>query len=303
MNPFKKYWDGLSERKQAGLRFAGVSAVLILTLWVSVAVISYVFTWRQDQSALTAGGAVDNAAASSGLSLGHFLVTDSFGLAAFCVVVFMLLWTVSILWKDCPLKLKKWFLGLFSLTFLLSWTLAFAGMYTGQEFAFGGGLGGRAGAAIVGACVGKIGEGVTIAILLALYFGWFFCMSSRFADKLMGRKEEAIEGPDETSEAPFETSDTFEEDEETEPVIAPVKTKTNRRKPQEEETVEEETPEEEENADDEGITIVTDNTLEQEVREPLKPIDNRLDPPDGLPRYQTPELSTRLPNSPSWAIT
>ena len=40
-----------------------------------------------------------------------------------------------------------------------------------------------------------------------------------------------------------------------------------------------------------GINVVTDDTLEQEVREPLKPIDNRLDPPDGLPKYKTPELS------------
>ena len=39
------------------------------------------------------------------------------------------------------------------------------------------------------------------------------------------------------------------------------------------------------------LTITRDNTLDQEVKEPLKPIDNRLDPPDGLPKYKTPELS------------
>jgi S-DNA-T family DNA segregation ATPase FtsK/SpoIIIE len=43
--------------------------------------------------------------------------------------------------------------------------------------------------------------------------------------------------------------------------------------------------------DEQGINIVKDNTLAQEVKEPLKPIDNRLDPPDGLPKYKTPELS------------
>ena len=40
-----------------------------------------------------------------------------------------------------------------------------------------------------------------------------------------------------------------------------------------------------------GITVITDDTLEQEVKEPLPPIDNRLDPPDGLPKYKTPSLS------------
>ena len=36
--------------------------------------------------------------------------------------------------------------------------------------------------------------------------------------------------------------------------------------------------------------MVKDDTLEQEVKVPLKPIDNRLDPPDGLPKYKTPGL-------------
>jgi len=74
MNPVTKYWNGLSERKQTGIRYAGIFLVLILTLTVAVSVISYLFTWKQDQSALTAADpAIQNAAASSGLSLGHFL--------------------------------------------------------------------------------------------------------------------------------------------------------------------------------------------------------------------------------------
>ncbi|MBO4467032.1 MAG: DNA translocase FtsK, partial [Bacteroidales bacterium] len=50
------------------------------------------------------------------------------------------------------------------------------------------------------------------------------------------------------------------------------------------------TEEPEEEANEEGITVITDDTLEQEVKEPLKPIDNRLDPPDGLPYYKVPSL-------------
>ena len=51
-------------------------------------------------------------------------------------------------------------------------------------------------------------------------------------------------------------------------------------------------PQEEEPAGEEeaGINVVKDDTLEQEVKVPLKPIDNRLDPPDGLPKYKTPGL-------------
>lgn len=298
----KAYWKGLSERKRAGFRFAGIAAVLLLTLTVTVAVCSYVFTWKQDQSQLS-GGEVQNAAASSGLSIGHFLVTDSFGLAAFAVVAFLIAWSVSLLWKGSGFRFKKWFLGCFSLAFILSWILDLAGRFTGWRYLFGGGPGGRAAAALVEWGISGVGVFVTAAVLAALLIGWFYCMSQRFADWLMGRPE-VNPGPDPGSEAPFETTDTIDpsefpqggEETDIQPVVlgteadseeagaAPVFVTTGTRKPRQPKTA----PEPE--AGDEGIKVVTDDTLEQEVKEPLKPIDNRLDPPDGLPKYRTPEL-------------
>ncbi len=298
----KAYWKGLSERKRAGLRFAGIAAVLLLTFAVTVAVCSYVFTWRQDQSAL-AGGDVENAAASSGLSIGHFLVTDSFGLAAFVVVAFLIAWSLGLLWKESGFRFKKWFLGCFTLAFLLSWILDLVGRFAGWAYLFGGGPGGRAAAALVDWSVSHVGELVTGAGLLALLIGWFYCMSRRFADWLMGRPQ-VIQGPDPASEDPFETTDTLDPsdilqggeepegpqvalagEEPEEEAAAPVFVSTGTRKPRQPKEAGQKDPEEE------GIKVVTDDTLDQEVKEPLKPIDNRLDPPDGLPRYHTPELS------------
>ena len=169
MNFFKRYWEGLSERKQAGIRYACNTVLLVLTVWVTVSVVSYVFTWREDQSALTAAGAVENAAARTGLSAGHFLVTESFGLAAFCLVLFLLVWCIKRLWSGCQANMKKWFLGMLTLSFLLSWALSFAGRFLDMEYAFGGGLGGRAGAALVNWTVAQVGEIVTICILAALF--------------------------------------------------------------------------------------------------------------------------------------
>ena len=128
MNPFTRYWNSLTERKQTGIRYAGICLVFLVTLTVIISVVSYLFTWKQDQSALSAAGdpAIENAAASSGLSLGHFLVTDSFGLAAFCLIVLLLAWCMKLLWKDSPIRLKKWFFGFLTLTFLLSWMLSLA---------------------------------------------------------------------------------------------------------------------------------------------------------------------------------
>ena len=313
MNPVTKYWNGLSERKQTGIRYAGIFLVLILTLTVAVSVISYLFTWKQDQSALTAADpAIQNAAASSGLSLGHFLVTESFGLAAFCILAFLMAWCVKLLWKESPIRLKKWFYGCFSLTFILSWILAMVGMLTQWEYAFIGGLGGRAGAAVVGLLVSKLGEIITCALLLGLLAFWFYCMSARFAALLMGKRPAAGEGEEApTAEPEVAAADTaltaepapalsFVTTETTD--AAPVEEKKPRRslfkrapKPEkeaEDPAAAEEVPVEEsaQEEGESGLNVVTDDTLEQEVKEPLKPIDNRLDPPDGLPKYKTPSL-------------
>ena len=82
MNPFIKYWNSLSERKQTGIRYAGICVVFLVTLTVIISVVSYLFTWKADQSLQTGSGVAANAAASGGFSIGHFLVTQSFGLGA-----------------------------------------------------------------------------------------------------------------------------------------------------------------------------------------------------------------------------
>ena len=296
MNPVTQYWQGLSERKKAGFHFAGTAVVLLVTVWVAVAVTSYLYTWRQDQSELSVGSSpeIQNAAASSGLSLGHFLVTDSFGLAAYAVLAFLIAWSIKRCWSGSRIRLGKWFLGCLTLAFLLSWLLSYLGIFTGLEYAFGGGLGGRAGAAWVSWLLAKTGEIITGAFLLLLLAGWFYSMSRRFSDFLMGRSAAPAipEGPDPADEAPFETSDTFEPEEDAAPEESPAVPEKPAKKlfPRREKKApaEEEEPVADASTD---ITVVTDDTLEQEVKEPLRPIDNRLDPPDGLPKYKTPALS------------
>ena len=296
MNRITSYWRNLPERSRAGFRLAGTAIILLVTVWVAVSVTSYLFTWRQDQSALPGGeAAVENAAATSGLSLGHFLVTESFGLAAYVVLAFLLAWSVKRIWPEGPVNMRKWFYGCLTLSFLLSWILAFVGILSGQEFLFGGGLGGRAAAALVGKMLSFSGEIITGLVLLTLVVAWFYGMSPRFSDFLMGRRTHVPaepEAPAPEDEAPFETSDTYTPEEENAPEEAA-------EGPEEEEASEKprlfgkpRAPRKPREKDPEtDITVVTDDTLDQEVVEPLKPIDNRLDPPDGLPKYKTPSLN------------
>ena len=285
-----KLQASLTPRRRTGIKIAAVATVLLVTLWMSVSTISYIFTWRQDQS-FTSGGEVINAASTSGFSLGKFLVSDSFGLAALCIVLFMILWSLKLLWPSLKIGMRKAFYGLLTLTLLLSWILSYAGLVTGNEFTFGGGLGGRCGTALVSAVSG-LGPIVTGALLVVLAILWLYCMSSSFSDFMMGRKKETEEPvipseveqsqPEEDSFIPGTSSVIPEEAGE------PAPEKKRRRKDAfvtttsaEEENVEHES---------EGLTVIKDDTLEQEVCEPLKPIDNRVDPPDGLPRYEVPSI-------------
>ena len=295
MKLFSKWWDGLSERKQVGIRYAGIALVLLGTVTVLVSLVSYLFTWQQDQSVLTTPGAVqvENAAAASGFSIGHFLITDSFGLAAFCLAAFLLAWSCRLICPSWNIKLKKWFMGMFTLSFLLSWSLALVSMLAGWEQVFSGGLGGRAGAAVVNLAVAKLGEPIVALILLILLGFWCYCMSARFSEWVMRKpqpKEEqpadvpAAEDPVITTivETPYVSTASQDEEEEDKP--------KRRIRLKKEKVAEDAAEAEAAETDPEGIKVITDDTLDQEVKEPLKPIDNRLDPPDGLPKYKTPKL-------------
>ena len=293
-----KWWERLSERKQAGIRLAFIAVVLIVTVLTLVSVSSYFFTWRQDQSVATAAtdAAVQNAAASSGFSIGRFLVTESFGVAALLVVAFLVVWSVKLCWKGCPWNLKKWFFGCLTGAFLFSWIAAFVGDIFGVGYVFGSGLGGRAGGTLVDWVLRHVGELIGGLVLLALLSVWLYCLSRRFSNFLMGKKAEPEKEAETPEEEPAEEPE--EEIVEETPVVAPafvsslsgekeVEPEEAPKAPRKRKTVVTQPVQEGEGT----FEIVTDETLEEEVKEPLPPIDNRLDPPDGLPKYKLPDIS------------
>jgi S-DNA-T family DNA segregation ATPase FtsK/SpoIIIE len=300
-----KWWQRLSERKQTGIRLAFIAVVILVTALTTVSVMSYFLTWKQDQSVATAaeGAAVRNAAASSGFSLGRFLVTDSFGLASLLVIAFLVVWCIKLCWKGCPWNLKKWFLGCLTGAFLFSWLAAFAGDLFGLDYAFGAGLGGRAGGALVGWLLRHVGELITGLVLVALLAVWLYCLSSRFANLLMGQKPEPAlagdgEGEPEEEEIPTEAEEeTLVPEDLTPAFVHSLSEEEPEEKADEEEKKEKpfrrkKTVVVQEEQEGEGkFEVVTDDSLEEEVKEPLPPIDNRLDPPDGLPKYKTPNIS------------
>lgn len=265
--------------------------VAILTVMTTVSVISYIFSWKADQSLLGAmGGEVANAASSGGFSLGHFLVSESFGLAALVLVAFLCAWSVSLFWKACPWPIKKLFWGCFSGTFILSWILAFGSLLFGSGTLFGAGAGGRFSAALMSWMIGGIGPWVTAAILIAAVILWGFFMSERFSAWLLGEgtqspSEPLVPAPVTEPESVATTVEPEPETEAKQPKTKPLRTREPKisDKPKED-------PKSGETEDEGGFDVVTDESLDQEIRKPLPRIENRLDPPDGLPKYKFPSL-------------
>ena len=292
------YWAELDEKKRSSYRIVAAVLLGIFTLFTAIAVGSYLFTWKQDASLLSEPSlmdsdvAVHNASSKLGFRWGHFLVTRCFGLAALGLVAFLVAWTLSRAIPKLRIPLGKWFVYSFTGTFIASWLLGLISRLAGWDTLFGGGLGGRAGGALVDSCINLVGYVITAVAVLALTGLWFYFLTGGF-EALAGKEEEI---PDQAR------NDVPEPEPEPEPEPVRVRKPFIRRNPvvvnpepaPEPEPVTEPVaaPVAAPLTEAEGsFTVQTDDTLEQEVHEPLPRIDNRLDPDNGgLPKYKFPTL-------------
>ena len=291
------YWAELDEKRRSEYRIVAAVLLGIFTLFTAIAVGSYFFTWKQDASLLSepslldSEAAVSNAGSKLGFRWGRFLVTRSFGLAALGLVAFLVAWTLSRALPKLRIPLGKWFVYSFTGTFIGSWLLALVSRLAGWETLFGGGLGGRAAAALVDGSINLVGFVVTAIAILALAGLWTYFLTGGF-QSLAGEEPDQA-GNDEPEPEPVP-----------EPVVRqahhpvpfsvpePVEGPKPEPKPepvvrQAHQPVSEPAEGAEPAPEAEGtFTVETDDTLDQKVREPLPRIDNRAD----LPKYKFPTL-------------
>ena len=298
------YFRDMDDVKKARWRFVAGALLVAVAFFTTLSVGSYFFTWKQDASVLAAGSgeAVKNSGATLGMRWADFLVHRSFGWGV--VPLIILLWAISaklLVRKAAGLKALKWFNACVSGAFIISWVCAFVGAFAGADTVYQSGLGGSAGKAVVNWMMSLVGVWMAGFLLLLFIVLWFFCMSRRFSailtgeEKLFGKKagkadDDEDEKPEEDPiDEPFEvevTPTTQEEDEE-EDVDEPDEGQKQVLNPATETLTPRSSDE-----DDDNLTVVTDDTLEQKVKEPLPRIDNRLDPNNGgLPKYKFPQLS------------
>jgi len=317
MKALLKYFKEMDEGKRARWRFIAGALLFTAAFFTTLSVVSYFFTWKQDASVLGAGAGADEAVTNSGASLGSrwadLLVHRLFGWGTVALIVLM--WAISaklLVKKSASLKGLKWFNACVTGAFILSWVCAFAGSFAGADTVYQSGLGGSAGKAVVNWMMGLVGVWMTGFLLLLFIVLWFFCISRRFSailtgeEKLFGKKagkaddekekeeEDPLDEPFEVEVTPTNPEDDEEEDEPEpddgqEQVLNP---RTERRSVSGAFSATETLTPRSSDEDDENLTIVTDDTLEQKVKEPLPRIDNRLDPNNGgLPKYKFPPLS------------
>lgn len=301
------FFSGMdSDKKSNILKYTGM-VVMVFALLTLVSTISYLFTWEADQSLLSTPDMMDKAVdvnnwgGKIGYRWSRFLVGNCFGLGSFALI--FLLGTVAyrlFYWKRSIGLLKTTFITV-SGTFVVSLILAVLSDWIGMESAFGGGLGGDAGAAVTAWMSNLFGHMITVLIIVALVVCWLLFANSRFfhwfamtgektvveentcPSKVISPESEICPEPEDEQE------DEADDNQDEEPAILDPMTEPVFPDPftPEPEVIREPAPEVvSEPADGVEMEVVVDDSINEEVTEELPRIDNR----DDLERYEFPSL-------------
>ncbi len=211
---FSFFSDMTPERKSNILKYTGV-AVAVLAAFSFISVVSYLFTWKADQSLMAdpammdKGVEVANWAGKAGYIWSRFLVAECFGLGSFALVFLMGAVAFRLFFWNRSIGLMRTACITLTGAFLSSLLLSFCSIQFGNDTFFGGGLGGDAGYAVVSWASNLIGSAVTGLVLVALVIGWLLMFSAKFAHwfAMTGERQEVPaenENPETEPEAGLE---------------------------------------------------------------------------------------------------
>ena len=183
---FSFFSDMDADKKSNILKYAGI-IVMVFTVLTLLSTLSYLFTWEADQSLLSQpdmmdkGVEVENMGGKIGYRWSRFLVARCFGRGSFALI--FLLGAVAyrlFFWQRSIGLLKTTFITV-SGAFMASVILAYLSGLFGADTAFGGGMGGDAGAAVVAWMTNLFGGLVTALIIIALFVCWLLFANGRFS--------------------------------------------------------------------------------------------------------------------------
>ena len=278
------------QKRSASIRLVSGVAILIFAIFSLIAVLSYFGTWQMDASLAydaSDGEPVHNLAGTGGWRWAHFLVGTGFGLASLLILAALFALGIRMVFRKWKFPLGATLFFCLSGAFVFSVALGYIGSLLPADNAFGGGLGGEFGASFVALCTRKVGRIVAILLTVGLVAAWIYLLVEEgirpFVEAFKRRRKgEDVDAGVPDVEIPEEEPEPEPEPEpvpEPQPVIPQVKPQP-RPKPV--------SPQPAPAAPDgmDGLTVVTDDTLDQEVKKELPRIDNR----DELPNYKFPNL-------------
>ncbi|MBP5521974.1 MAG: DNA translocase FtsK 4TM domain-containing protein [Bacteroidales bacterium] len=318
---FWRNWDD-AERNTAKVILGFAVAVLCVFLLISG--VSYLFHWQQDMSLLGDPSMMDratqasNAGSKLGYRTGHLLIGQLFGLGSFALLVILVAISARLIAQKWNYSMLRTLLIALSGAVVASLLLAFCGNLAGIPYAFGGGLGGNFGAQLILWCSNLVGTVVTGLLVLLLVACWLFFCSHRFSEWVAslraGRKTgDFTDGVAAAEGNPFEPVRDYVAHPSQPAGWAPPSDVAEGGTPPEENALhgsaatddeagqarsEKKTAPEEVEATgasegNEGVERIDDDTLEQPYEE-LPPFDNRMDPPEGLPKFKAPSIDLLL---------
>ncbi|MBS7317645.1 MAG: DNA translocase FtsK [Bacteroidales bacterium] len=169
------------------LKISGV-AVALIAFYALISSLSYLFTWKADQSLLIGeqlagqGAEAVNAGGRTGAGLGNMLIARWFGLGSFALVAAVFVIAVRMIFGRREFPVLKTVVLAVTASMVLSFLLSFVSRTAGLDTVFGGGLGGDCGALAVNASCRQLGSVPTLLIILFLTALWTFFASRRFSE-------------------------------------------------------------------------------------------------------------------------
>ena len=297
--PKLRFWNSWDDRQKANaVKWTG-ALIALFALFTLLAMVSYLFTWKQDQSLLRDPGMMDqavdvaNLGGKLGLKWANTLIVKWFGLGSFAFLILLFAMAVRLIAGRWHRSLLKTAAVTLSGALIAALACAFIGRLIGVQTLFGAGPGGECGAHVTGWFWNLLGPAVTGVLLGLLVIGWLILCSERFSSwfgslgapsdgekpvrerkPLLPLKRQAEAGtPAEPEPAPAPAPAPRPV-----PVMPSVPKAPAPAGPAAPETVEG------------TFEVDRGEDLDTEVKQQLPRIDVRLDPPEGLPSYKFPSL-------------
>ncbi|MCM1176382.1 MAG: DNA translocase FtsK [Clostridium sp.] len=204
--PFTERFHIDEERKIRLVKLSGliVAAFAVFTL---VSVVSYLFTWKADQSLLSDPAmmnpdvSVSNMGGKLGYRWGYFLVCNCFGLGSFAMIVLLFAASARLFFRSQSIGMLRTSVLTVSAAIVSSVILSYVSGMVSSDIVFGGGLGGDCGAVTSAWLNNLVGPVVTALILLICSIVWLLYASGRFSrwfltagDRPRGEEETAGNG-------------------------------------------------------------------------------------------------------------